>query len=235
LCSAAAKGSPSQPAAAFIICVLFQFCISIHLFRRQRQTAHACHRFYVNPEKRAGVQKMTETAEKNTYVVFLSQGKFALIDEEDLEKISKHKWHAKKKVESGKAIWYAARNEYSRETQKCKTVLMHNEILGGLFVDHINHNGLDNRRYNLRFATRRQNGQNRLPNRNGSSKYKGVSITKYKKWIARIRVNGKAIWLGTFDTEIEAAQAYDLAAIEHFGTFARINEYSREELESGQI
>jgi len=184
---------------------------------------------------------MTEIAEKNAYVIFLTHGKFALIDEEDLEKISKHKWHAKKKVESGKAIWYAARNEYSRETQKCKTVLMHNEILGGLFVDHINHNGLDNRRCNLRFATHQQNNQNRGKNKNHrfTSKYKGVTFYRKSKTArklgARIKVNGKVIWLGTFETEIEAAQAYDLAAIEHFGAFAKINEYSREELENGKL
>jgi hypothetical protein len=174
----------------------------------------------------------------------LTRGLFAIVDAEDYPEISKYKWYAVNGRHSGKIAYYAARMLPTQRidgTKKRPSVFMHNEILGrkdGFFPDHINHNGLDNRRCNLRFATKQQNGANREPNRNSRSKYKGVSYYKNigpKHWGARIRVNGKRLWLGFFETEIEAAQAYDLAAIEHFGTFAKINEYSSEDLENGKL
>jgi hypothetical protein len=186
---------------------------------------------------------MAAVLEDSACTIPLTQGKAALVDRQDYENISKYKWYAKKYVTSGgKISYYAARTQRIDGTKKRAVVFMHNEILGkkcGFLPDHINRNGLDNRRFNLRFATRQENGANREPNRNGASKYKGVSYYKNnlspRKWAARITINGKKIWLGIFETEIEAAQAYDLAAIEHFGTFAKINEYSKEELENVKL
>lgn len=104
---------------------------------------------------------------------------------------------------------------------------MHRDILGvvndkNVFVDHINHNRIDNRRCNLRLVTKSQNNQNRSSLKNSTSKYLGVYIRK-GKWISRIKVNQKPIHLGTFTCETQAALAYNNAAELHFGEYANLN------------
>ncbi len=95
----------------------------------------------------------------------------------------------------------------------------------GKFIDHINHNGLDNRIANLRHASRTENNWNARKRKGKySSKYKGVCWFKVKKkWQARIQVNGKGIFLGIFTNEMDAARAYDKAARKYYGEFAYLN------------
>jgi hypothetical protein len=94
----------------------------------------------------------------------------------------------------------------------------------GLFVDHINHNGLDNRKANLRICTNLQNLRNKRPKTGCTSEYKGVHWCKGRnKFRANIYLNKKAIHLGYFHDEIAAAKAYDEKARELFGEFAYLN------------
>jgi hypothetical protein len=113
----------------------------------------------------------------------------------------------------------------TRKNGKTKTEFMHRVIFGrvpdGMTVDHINGNSLDNRRENLRLATRFQNGQNRAAPANNTSGYKGVHWLKSaQKWQARIKVEGKRIHLGVFENPEDAFKAYCRAAELHHGEFA---------------
>lgn len=152
----------------------------------------------------------------------LSQGKFALVDDEDYDYLMQWKWTYKKQ----KTNEYAARNEPIGNGKR-KTVKMHREIMKfpNCDVDHKDSNGLNNQKYNLRIATRSQNLMNGRKRNNTSSIYKGVSYYYWiGKYCARIRINGKLKFLGNFDNEIDAALAYNIKAIELFGDFALLNE-----------
>lgn len=153
----------------------------------------------------------------------LTQNKVAIVDDQDYDWLSRRKWYAHK----GTHGYYAVRNSKKCEGKK-HLIRMHRAIMGLQYgdkqeIDHINHNGLDNRRCNLRVCTHRQNGYNQT-SKTGSSKYKGVSWYKpYKKWESYIDTNGKRQKLGYFDNEIDAAKAYNDKAKELFGEFACLN------------
>ena len=156
----------------------------------------------------------------------LTQGKFAIVDDEDFDWLNQWKWSAFKCPHT----FYVERSIYSRDTKKARTVRLHREILGlkkddGKQADHINGSGLDNRRCNLRVCTRSENNRNMQKQfKICSSKYKGVNWRKNrKKWRAEICKDYKHIHIGYFDSEIEAAEAYDKKAKELFGEFARTN------------
>lgn len=152
--------------------------------------------------------------------IILSQGKVALVDDADYLELSKFKWFARRDHNT----FYAGR-AVTTTPNKQKVVLMHREISGTrLKVDHKDGNGLNNQRHNLRAATTRQNGWNRRKISPASSKFKGVHWHRRdKKWQARIQVPGERNQLGYFQTEIEAAKAYDAAARRFFGEFAVLN------------
>lgn len=155
----------------------------------------------------------------------LSKGLFAVVDSEDVALLSNWTWCA---------VWvdsprthYAIRNSRTVEGKRRK-IRLHEVILGscaGKTVDHIQPgNGLDNRRANLRFATRtQQNANMRIPRTNRSG-LKGVHFDKArKKWVAQIQVAGKMRSLGRYLDALEAKRAYDSAAMEAFGRFARLD------------
>lgn len=104
---------------------------------------------------------------------------------------------------------------------------MHRAILDpprGVLVDHVDGNGLNNCRANLRTCTYAENSRNRRPAVGHSSRYLGVTFARsVGRWQAGITVAGKSVYLGQYDTEEEAAQAYNVAAIGHHGSFARLN------------
>lgn len=145
----------------------------------------------------------------------LSKGCAALVDDVDFDMLMQWKWC----YNTG----YAVRTDYS--SGKPKRIYMHRLIMetpSGMETDHINSNRLDNRRSNLRVCTHQQNCMNVLPV--GASKYKGVTWHKGdRKWQSSIFVDGKLKYLGSFKSEEDAALAYNFAALEAFGEFAKQN------------
>jgi len=148
----------------------------------------------------------------------LTQGKVALVDDEDFHYLSQWTWHASK---HGKK--YYAENTSYRKNKSPKITLMHRLILEAKQIDHIDGNSLNNQKENLRACNKSQNAANQI-SRRGTSKYKGVCWCKRNnKWLAKITVNYKCKHLGYFINEIDAASAYDHAALEYFGEFASLN------------
>jgi len=155
----------------------------------------------------------------------LTRGKYAIVDPDDFERLNKYKWQASK----GSDTFYAARSTWDKVNKKKRTIKMHREILNPphpLVVDHINHSGLDNRKANLRPATKSQNCINKpiRKKKNAHSKYHGVTFQKSnKKWQAQIRAKGRPRIIGYFENEIDAAREYDKAAQKFHGEFAVLN------------
>ena len=149
---------------------------------------------------------------------------FAIVDDEDFEYLNQWKWCAN---QSRKSSGFYALKKSPKVKGKWKTVYMHRVIINaekGFDVDHINHNGLDNRKANLRQCTNRQNQHNAKLRKNNTSGYKGVNYHKTRdNFRAYIQTNGKQKHLGSFTTAIEAAKAYDKHALKYFGEFANIN------------
>jgi hypothetical protein len=144
-------------------------------------------------------------------------GAIAIVDDEDYPLVKEYRWYSVTFPNGG---W----NTYAETRIGKKKVRMHTLITGIAGIDHVNGNGLDNRRSNLRPADHSQNAMNRRKITGTSSRYKGVGYHKYlQKWRAYIKVNGRSISLGYFDNEKDAALAYDEAARRYFGKYARPN------------
>jgi hypothetical protein len=151
---------------------------------------------------------------EETRLIPLKYGLHVIVDAADYEWLSRYKWFLC-------GAGYAARHAPG------KTIFMHREIMQappGMVVDHINGNRMDNRRSNLRICTRPENLRNAAKRSGCLSLYKGVSFDcKMNQWFATIWFEGRSIALGHYHDEVDAARAYDRAAVELFGEFAWLN------------
>lgn len=153
----------------------------------------------------------------------LVNGDFALVDDEDAEIVLKHRWYG-----------YRPHNvSYAQATLfyggKRQTIKMHRVVMregdSHVLIDHINGDGLDNRKENLRRVAPSQNQANmRSCDKNKTSRFKGVSLKPNGKWFAQLQYCGKKQALGYFATESEAAAAYNEAARAAFGQYACLND-----------
>lgn len=156
----------------------------------------------------------------------ISQGRIALVDDEDFEAVMRFRWQVfRAERKQGPDVLYARRKNRENDGDR-RYPVMHRMILPGFaMIDHKDGNGLNNQKSNLRPATNSQNQANRSTHKPGeTSHFRGVYLhRKTMKWNAHIRANGKMINLGYFVDEIAAAKAYDEAAVHFFGEFARPN------------
>lgn len=153
-------------------------------------------------------------------------GRVALIDDEDYPLVSQYKWYVREReLASGRIAGPYAITIIRNANGVNTTISMHVLILNiRTGIDHQNHNGLDNRRCNLRPAGQKQNQANQRATLGFTSSYKGVSWDKVnKKWRADIKINWKRYNLGRFILEEDAAQAYDAAARKAWGDYALLN------------
>jgi hypothetical protein len=167
--------------------------------------------FFTASNQNEGLFRMTDLS--YTSIIWLTQGKYAIVDNEDSKYLSQCNWH----FNAGYAV---------RQVKGDK-VLMHRVVSTtpiGFSTDHINRNKLDNRRNNLRVCSHAQNTRNRGLSPTNTSGFKGVTWCKdSSKWRAHIKLNGKKLHLGLYKDSIDAAMAYDQAALELFGEFAKTN------------
>lgn len=179
------------------------------------------------PEKRP--ERLTEQEKADwPWKIPLTKGQFAIVDEVDLAELSKYQWHYVQKRTKGYA---------SRRMPTCKTRGMHRDLLGltdaSILGDHINGDGLDNRRCNLRAVSHLGNTRNRGPQKtNGLPK--GVSM-RNGRYEACISVAGERQYLGRYDTPDQAAIAYNAAAIVLFGPHAYLNDIGQSSKQKGSF
>ena len=157
------------------------------------------------------------------YTIPVGKKDFALVDKEDIELLSQYNWsirnHPKKDLKYARHVY--------KENGKQKTLYMHQLLMGtkgtDLFVDHINHNGLDNRKENLRVCSNEDNLKNQRKKRNSRCKWKGLTVrNRNGRTYYEVKVEGK--YVGSSECQDTAAMIYNMAAIDKYGEFASLNE-----------
>lgn len=145
----------------------------------------------------------------------LTQGQFAIVDDEDFEDLNKNKWFA--------SYSDITKSFYAKRSHKGTTIYMHRQIMKpekGVCIDHINHNTLNNKKNNLRVATVSQNAMNQGMRKTNTSGFKGVSWDKRRsKWVAQIKANKKGKHLGYFSNIEDAVEARRKAEAKYYGEY----------------
>jgi len=175
-----------------------------------------------NLNKKLNFPIKPETTIRNTVWIYLSRDKWALIDKKNYKKVSKHTWHAKYK----NGNWYAETSIKINNKYRC--VLLHRLILGiddpKIFVDHIDHNGLNDMEINMRKCSNTENQWNQIPRTGVSSIHKGVYLDKSTgKYVSYIKRNGKIERLGYFEKERDAGAESNKALLKYHKEFAHLN------------
>jgi hypothetical protein len=170
------------------------------------------------PKRRMKRHAVTQPQDPSYRLIPLTQGQNAIVNTSDYKWLNQWNWCAQWSPHT--KSFYAVRRESGR------IILMHRQILKCKRHegDHRNHNSLDNRRLNLRKASRSQNGSNLRMRKDNTSGYRGVIWNKpLEKWVAQIKVGSRNIYLGLFLSAKEAARVRDQAAIKYQGSFASLN------------
>ncbi len=175
-----------------------------------------CRNFRARRWPRGRRESPPEPASDDVRYIPLTRGRYAIVDADDFEELSKHKW----------CLICRGKGEYACRREKGKYISMHRVIMNApddMVVDHIDGNGLNNRKCNLRICTKAQNKYNSRP-RGGSSNYVGVTYHKRsRKYFAVLGFNRERIHIGEFDDPVAAAKARDRKAMELQGEFAYLN------------
>ncbi len=150
-----------------------------------------------------------------------ANGRIALVDDADYDLVMGHRWRIE--TTTSPSLFYVVTKIYRPDLARYKMTYMHTLLTGWPMTDHIDHDGLNNQRYNLRPATRAQNMMNKRRQRHSGSRFKGVERLPSRSYRARIALDGKRLSLGCFDDDVSAALAYDAAALRYFGEFACLN------------
>lgn len=166
----------------------------------------------------------------------LTRGYIALVDDEDYDRAMQYNWRATTSIEARRVYIYACRWKPIGKGKRVIEYLQKFILNTPHLIDHVNRDGLDNRKSNLRLATFGQNNQNMIKkqHKKNSSQYKGVGFHKgMHRWRVRLTTNYVECVIGYYDTEVEAAVAYNNKAIEVFGEFAKLNILCGEEKSYG--
>lgn len=161
---------------------------------------------------------------KKTNLIFLTRGKVAFVDQEDFKRVNQYNWYYNTNGYAYRRIYLGG----GRKNEKAKHLSMHRFVLGedssiALDIDHINGNRLDNRRMNLRFASRSQNNANMKLRKDNSSGHKGVYWqSRINKYQVTMRINGKTSHLGYYEHFEVACNVYEDKARQLYGEFVRI-------------